>query len=69
MSSDSSVMCSDKTRSNVQKLERMLFHTNMQKNFFTLRVMDHWNSLHREAVESPLEIFKTHLDAQLCDPL
>jgi len=41
-----------------------------EKNFFTLRVMEHWNRLPREAVESPsLEIFKTHLDKVLCSLL
>ena len=39
----------------------------MRKNFFTLRVTEHWNRLPREAVESPsLEIFKTRLDKVLC---
>jgi len=34
----------------------------MRKNFFTLRVIEHWNRLPREVVESPsLEIFKTRL--------
>jgi len=46
------------------------FHLNTRKNFFTLRVTEHWNRLLREAVESPsLEIFKTHLDAVLCNLL
>jgi len=33
-----------------------------------VRVTEHWSRLHTEAVESPsLEIFKTRLDAFLCD--
>jgi len=43
---------------------------NIRKNFFPLRVTEHWNRLPREAVESPsLEIFKTLLDAVLCSLL
>jgi len=43
---------------------------NMRKNFFTLRVTEHWHRLPREVVESPsLEIFKTHLDKVLCSLL
>ena len=39
---------------------------NMSKNFFPLRVTEHWNTLPREAVESPsLEIFKTRQDKVL----
>ena len=45
------------------------FHKNMQKNF-TVRVTEHQNRLPREVVQSPsMEIFKTHLDAYLCDLL
>jgi len=39
----------------------------MRKNFFPLRVMEHWNRLPREVVDSPsLRIFKIRLDKVLC---
>ena len=42
----------------------------MWKNFFTVRVMEHWNRLPIEVVQSPSrEIFKTQLDAYLRDQL
>ena len=42
----------------------------MRGHFFTVRVAEHWDRLPREVVESPsLEIFKTHLDAILCNML
>jgi len=48
-------------------LEHRKFHINMEKNFFTVRVMEHWNRLPREVVESPsMEIFKICLNAYLC---
>ena len=35
-----------------------------------MRVMEHWHGLPREVVDSPsLEIFKTHLDTDLCSLL
>jgi len=42
----------------------------LKKNFFPLRVTEHWNRLPREVVDSPsLEILKTHLDKVLCSLL
>jgi len=52
------------------KLKHRKFRLNVRKNFFTLRVMEPWNRLPRDVVESPsLEIFKTRLHKVLCSLL
>jgi len=52
------------------KSEHKKFHTNRRKDFFTVRVVEHWNKLTREGVEPfSMEIFKICLDAHLCDLL
>ena len=49
------------------RLKHRNFQLNMRKNFFTLRVTEHWNRLPRGIVDSPsLEILKTRLDEILC---
>jgi len=55
---------------NLPKLKHRKYQLNMRKNFFPLRVTEHWHRLPRGAVESPsLEILKTHLDKVLCSLL
>ncbi|KFO73942.1 hypothetical protein N303_07443, partial [Cuculus canorus] len=51
---------------NGYKLERGRFRLGIRKNFFTVRVVKHWQRLPREVVDAPsLEVFKTRLDGAL----
>jgi len=60
----------ERTRGNSLKLKHRKFCTNVCKNFITVRVMENWNRLPSEVMESPsLEMFKTYLDAHMCNPV
>ena len=48
------------------KLEEGRFTPVIRKKFFTVKVVRHWNKLHREVVDAPsLEAFKARLDVTL----
>jgi len=63
------VACSNRPSSNGLELEYTKFCTNMWKKFFTVKLMEHWNRLPTEFVQSPMEIFNTCLDICLCNLL
>lgn len=61
-----SVVPSETTRGNGHKLKHWRLPLNFRKDFFTLRVMEHWHRSFSQVVVSPtLDILKSHQDTVL----
>ena len=58
--------CSERTRSNGFKLKEGRFRLDIQKKFFTQKVVEHWHRFPREVMDAPsVEVFKVRLDGAL----